>query len=43
MTEEEAIKLNCLAYDTIDQREANNEKKEEIAGKVIDRIKLYKK
>ena len=32
MTEEETIKLNCLAYDTIDQREAHAEKKEAIAG-----------
>ena len=41
--EKEIIEANCRAYDEMDKKEARIEKKEEIAGKVIDRIKHFKK
>ena len=41
--EKEIIEANCRAYDAIDKKEARIQKKEEIAGKVIDRIKHFKK
>ena len=41
--EKEIIEANCRAYDDMDKKEARIQKKEEIAGKVIDRIKHFKK
>ena len=46
MTDSEEQKLreaNIRAYDRLDQREARNDKKEMIAGKVIGKIKNIKK
>ena len=42
-TEKEIIEANCRAYDAMDRKEERIEKKEEMAGKVIDRIKHIKK
>lgn len=41
--ESEIIEANCMAYDTLDQREDNLEKNSEMAGQVMDRIKSIKK
>lgn len=41
--EKDLIEANCRAYDMLDKREARNDKKDELAGKVIDRIKSVKK
>ena len=43
LCEDEIIKANCRAYDNIDKREARAERKEQIASKVVDRIKSIKK
>ena len=39
----ELIQANCRAYDQLDKNEERNDKKEQLAGKVIDRIKHLKK
>ena len=41
--EEDVIEANRRAYDKLDKREARNDRKDEIAGKVIGRIKTIKK
>lgn len=41
--DKEIIEANRRAYDNIDKREESIEKKEQVAGKVIDRIKHFKK
>lgn len=43
MSEQEMREANMRHYDSIDKREEINEKREAIAGKVIDRIKHFKK
>jgi len=37
------IEANCRAYDALDKKEERTEKKNEVAGQVIDRIKHFKK
>ena len=39
----EIIEANRRAYDSIDKREEILEKKEKVAGKVLDRIQHFKK
>ena len=43
VTDEDIIEANRRAYDNLDKREARNDRKDEIAGKVIGRIKTIKK
>lgn len=43
VTDEDIIEANRRAYDKLDKREARNDRKDEIAGKVIGRIKTIKK
>jgi len=43
VTDEDVIEANRRAYDKLDKREARNDRKDEIAGKVIGRIKTIKK
>ena len=41
--EQRVREANIRAYDNLDKREARNDRKEKIAGKVIDKIKNIKK
>jgi hypothetical protein len=43
LTDKDLIAANCKAYDNLDKREARNDRKDEIAGKVLGRIKNIKK
>ena len=43
VTDEDIIEANRRAYDKLDKREARNDRKDEIAGKVLGRIKTIKK
>lgn len=43
LTDEDIIEANRRAYDKLDKREARNDRKDEIAGKVLGRIKTIKK
>ena len=42
-SEKEIIEANCRAYDAMDKKEARIAKKEIVAGKVIERVKHFKK